>query len=119
MGGIDNIIAALILSLAMMRRLEVISVERADNPQASDADFARWRTMALRAYNFVALVSLVKVIGSYGWFWLFQGVDRVLQIGGLVIFVAWAGSLVWAWRQATEARALRDRLGIKRRGRSS
>jgi hypothetical protein len=115
MGGVDNVVAALLLSLAAMRRLEVIGVERSDNPHVSDADFARWRAMALRAHNVAALASLIKVLASVVWFWLFSTTDKVLQIGGLVIFIAWIGALVWAWRQSTEARALREQLRIERR----
>jgi protein-S-isoprenylcysteine O-methyltransferase Ste14 len=114
MGGIDNVIAALLLSLAAMRRLEVIGVERADNPHVTDAEFASWRSMALRAHNTAALACVVKVLLSFAWFWAFSNTDRVLQIGGLVIFIAWIGVLVWAWRQSTEARGLRERLRIER-----
>ncbi|HEX2732767.1 MAG TPA: hypothetical protein VHM70_14255 [Polyangiaceae bacterium] len=113
--GIDNVIAALLLSMAAMRRLEVLGVDRAFNAHVSDTDFTRWRQMALSAYNTVAVASLAKVLLSFGWFYVFAKVDLWLQIGGLLIFIAWVITLVWAWRQATEASALRDELGIRRK----
>jgi hypothetical protein len=113
--GVDNIIAALLLSLAMMRRLEVLGIEPGDNPQVSRVQFDDWRQQALRGYNTVALASLLKVALSLAWLAAFANVSGVLQVGGIVIFIAWIVAIVWSWRLTTEARAVRAKLGIARR----
>jgi hypothetical protein len=108
----DDIIAALILSIAMFRRLEAVSIRREDNPHVSDADFSGWRARAVSGYNRVALACLLKIVASVAWFQVFQNTRGVLQVGGLVIFVAWVLTVVMAWRPLTETSALRKRLGI-------
>lgn len=108
----DDIVAALILSFMMFRRMETISVRREDNLHVSDADFAAWRTMALAGYNRVALVSFLKVVASVVWFQTFKNTSGVLQVGGLLIFVAWAVISVMSWRTITEAVARRRELAI-------
>jgi hypothetical protein len=108
----DDVIAALILSLAMFRRLEALAIRREDNPHVADVDFAAWRRRAVSNYNRVGLACLLKIVASVAWFQIFQNTSGVLQIGGLVIFVAWVVAVVMAWRPVTEASALRNRLGI-------
>ncbi len=115
--GIDNIIALLVMTLAMMRRLEVISTPAEENKHVSAEDFSAWRTMALSSYNQVAIASALKVFVSFAWFYVFSTTAVVLQAGGAVIFIAWVIAVVGAWRKATEATALRRRLGIERRKR--
>lgn len=112
--GIDNVVAALISSLAMMRRLEVLRVQREDNRHVPDAEFDAWRRMALGAYNTTAAAGFLKVVLSLLWLKLFGAVSGVLQVGGMVIFIAWIIAIVWAWRQSSEARATRNRLRIAR-----
>ncbi|HWO08341.1 MAG TPA: hypothetical protein VNN80_02645 [Polyangiaceae bacterium] len=119
---IDDILAALILSLAMFRRLDVRSAVRPESPPVSEAEFQRWRSLALRAYDVVAIASACKVVLSLGWFalGLRLGVAAPwFQLGGFLVFVAWACALIWAWKVATDARSLRLRLGIQFRRRSS
>lgn len=108
----DDVIAALILSLAMFRRLEALSIRREDNPHVSEADFAEWRRRAVSGYTRVALACLLKIVASVAWFQLFQNTSGVLQLGGLAIFIAWVVTVVMAWRPLTEAGAMRKRLGI-------
>ena len=111
----DDIIAALILSLVMFRRLETLSVRREDNPQVSDATFAEWRKLAVSGYNRVAVACVAKILGSVIWFRIFQNTPMVLQLGGLIIFVAWVVVVVLAWRTLTEAGARRKELAIGHR----
>lgn len=108
----DDIIAALILSIVMFRRLEAVSVRREDNPHVSTVDFDDWKKRALAAYNRIALACLLKIVVSVGWFQVFQNTPYVLQLGGLSIFVAWIVVVVMSWRPLTEASAMRKRLGI-------
>jgi hypothetical protein len=108
----DDVIAALILSLVMFRRLESMSIRREDNQHVSDADFATWRAGTVSSYNRIALACVLKIAASVGWFQLFQNTNGVLQIGGLTIFVVWVVTVVMAWRPLTEASAMRKRLGI-------
>ena len=115
--GIDNVIALLVMTLAMMRRLEVISTLPEHNPHVSVDQFAAWRASALRAYNVTAIASALKVFVSFGWYYFFSTQAVVLQVGGGVIFIAWVIAVVATWRLSTEAGALRKRLGIERRKR--
>jgi hypothetical protein len=119
---IDDILAALILSLAMLRRLDIRNSQPGEGRVISDADFQRWRGLALRAYNQIAVASVAKVVLSVGWFalGLRLGVPTPwFQLGGFVIFLGWALLLVWAWKIATDARHMRLQLGIVVRRRSS
>jgi type VI protein secretion system component VasK len=112
---IDDILAALILSLFMFRRLEVVTIQSEDNPHLPPAKLEAWRQFALNAYTVGASVCAAKVVLSLGWFWLFQSRPGWLIAGGLTIFVGWVITLVWCWRQTTEANALRVDLQIQRR----
>jgi hypothetical protein len=118
---VDDILAALIVSLAMLRRLEVRSAQRAANPAVSEADFRRWQALALRAYNQVAAASAGKVVLSLGWYVLAMrlGVPTPwFQLFGFVVFLAWALLMIWAWKIGTDARVLRLQLGIDPRRRT-
>jgi hypothetical protein len=110
---IDDIVAALVMSLAMMRRLEVLGTRREDNGHVGQGEFEQWRAQALRAYNTVALSCFGKVLLSVAWFFFVRQMPT-LQIGGFLIFAGWILSLVHGWRLATEAGALRKNLGIER-----
>jgi hypothetical protein len=119
---VDDILAALIMSLAMLRRLDVRSAQPGENRAVPEAEFQRWRSLALRAYNQIAAASAAKVALSVGWYamGLHYGVQAPwFQLGGFVVFLAWALALVWAWKIATDARYLRVQLGIVLRRRSA
>lgn len=109
---IDDIIAALLMSIAMYRRLETLSTRKEDNPHVPEAAFDRWRQMALRGYTQLAIVCVAKIALSVLWFVSFRDLQGWLQAGGLVIFVAWLASIVLIWRSLTEARAQRRDLSI-------
>ena len=118
---VDDILAALIVSLAMLRRLDVRTAQAAANPAVAEADFRRWQALALRAYNQVAAASAGKVALSLGWYAL--GTRLVVpapwfQLVGFAVFLAWALLMVWAWKIGTDARVLRLQLGIDPRRRT-
>jgi hypothetical protein len=118
---VDDVLAALIMTLAMVRRLDVRTARAGENRTVNDAEFQRWRSLALRAYNQIALASAAKVVLSVGWFalGLKLGVPAPwFQLGGFVVFLAWVLALIWAWKIATDARYLRIQLGIVLRRRS-
>jgi hypothetical protein len=115
---IDDIFAALILSLAMLRRLEVRTTTAAHNPNVPEEQFGRWRALAMRAYEQTAAASAAKVVLSVGWFLLGQKLGVVspwFQLVGFSVFMAWALVLVWAWKIGTDARHMRLSLGIRLR----
>jgi hypothetical protein len=118
---IDDILAALFLSLAMLRRLEVKRASRDAFPGVSEQDFARWRALAMRAYNQSAAASLLKVVLSFAWFKLAAPFvpTPFFQLVGLLIFMGWVIGLVSAWRISTDAHQLRRQLGIDLRRRSA
>jgi hypothetical protein len=115
--GVDDILAALILSLIMMRRLETLSVQPSNNPGVSPENFAKWRRLALSGYNLGAIACVAKVVLNLGWFWLLRGSQSPwpLRLGGLSFFLGWIIALVVAWRRTTEARGLRQQFGIQSR----
>lgn len=113
---IDDILAALILALCMLRRLETLSTLPEHNPHVPPEAFREWRNTQLGAYHLCALACVLKVSLSLLWFWL-SPPSPWLQVGGLSLFVAWIGALTFAWHKSTEAGGLRARLGIQgRRG---
>jgi hypothetical protein len=118
---IDDILAALFLSLAMLRRLEAKRASREAYPAVSEQDFEAWRALALRAYDRSALSSFLKVVLSAAWFWLAPPFVPApfFQLVGLAIFMGWVIGLVSAWRISTDAHHLRQRLGIDLRRRSA
>jgi hypothetical protein len=119
---VDDILAALILSLAMLRRLEVRTARAADQDGVPESEFQRWRSLALRAYNQVAVACGAKVVLSVGWYALALRLAVPapwFQLGGFLVFLAWALTMVWAWKIATDARYLRVQLGIVLRRRSA
>lgn len=119
---IDDILAALLLSLVMMRRIEVRTADHGQHSEVPRARFEEWRSLALRAYHQIALACAAKVILSLGWYAValkLQVGPPWFQIGGLMVFIVWIVTLVWAWKIATDARHLRLQLGIQLRGRPS
>lgn len=118
---IDDILAALILSLVMMRRLEVRTATHARNPAVPLERFEEWRSLALRAYAMISVACAAKVALSLGWYAValkLRVAAPWFQLGGLLVFLGWAITLVWAWKIATDARYLRLQLGIQLRRRS-
>ena len=117
---VDDIFAALIVFLAMLRRIEVKAAVAAQNPDVPVASFDQWRSLALRAYDRVALASLVKVVASGLWYVTAPplGVPW-FQLGGLLIFLGWLASLVAGWKTGIRAGALRRQLGIVLRRRTT
>jgi hypothetical protein len=117
---VDDIFAALILSLVMMRRIEVKTTRAEHNPTVPPEKFADWRARSLRVHDWVAW--LAKIIGGVGWY---LGAVQVrigvpwFQLGGMLVFMGWLLSLVWAWRAATDAAQLRRQLGIQLRPRGT
>jgi hypothetical protein len=119
---VDDILAALILSLVMMRRIEVKTTRAEHNPGVPPEKFADWRARSLRAYAWVGWSSFAKIIGSVGWYIgaVPLGIGAPwFQIGGMLIFLGWLLSLVWAWRAATDTAHLRRQLGIQLRPRAT
>jgi hypothetical protein len=116
---IDDILAALFLSLAMLRRLEAKRASREAFPEVSEQDFEGWRALALRAYTRAAAACALKVVLSAIWFWLGPRFVPApfFQLVGLAIFMGWVIGLVSAWRISTDANHLRQRLGIDLRRR--
>jgi hypothetical protein len=112
---VDDILAALMLSLVMVRRLETRTASAEHNPGVPRARFDEWRKQALRGYNQVAIACAAKVVLNVGWYWL--GLELEVQapwfqLVGVVIFLGWTTVMVWAWKIATDARYLRMQLGI-------
>lgn len=115
---VDDIFAALILSLAMLRRLDVRTTQASQNPSVPEAEFQRWRSLALRAYDLVAVACGAKVVLSLAWYMggLALGVGTPwFQLVGFLVFLSWALALIWAWKLGTDARVMRLQLGIRLR----
>jgi hypothetical protein len=118
---VDDIFAALIVSLVMLRRLEVKNTLAEHNPAVPKERFDHWRAKALRAYSWVAGASALKVVVNVGWYFggMWLGVPTPwFQLVGLLVFMTWLLSMVWAWKVATDAGVLRRQLGIQLRPRA-
>lgn len=111
---LDDIVAALILTLCMMRRLEVLGAGYEQNAHVRQADFEAWRDGSIAAYNLCAIACVVKVLLSAGWF-ILAAPPPWLQIGGAAIFVGWVVAMVVAWRRTTEWGIRRRELRIETR----
>jgi len=119
---IDDILAALILSLAMMRRIEIRTATHGQNPGVPLERFEQWRSLALRAYSLIGVACAAKVVASLAWYALALKLEfgaPWLQLGGLFVFLGWAITMVWAWKIGTDARHMRIQLGIQLRRRPS
>jgi len=117
---VDDIFAALIVFLVMLRRIEVKAAVAEQNPQVPAASFDQWRALAMRAYDRVAVASVLKVVASGLWYVTAPPLGAPwFQLGGLLIFVGWLASLVSAWRTGKSAGILRRQLGIVLRRRST
>ena len=117
---VDDIFAALIVSLVMLRRIEVKAATAEQNPQVPVASFDRWRALALRAYDRVAVASVLKVVASGLWYVTAPPLGMPwFQLGGLLIFLGWLASLIAGWKTGTSAGVLRRQLGIVLRRRTT
>jgi hypothetical protein len=117
---IDDIFAALIVFLVMLRRIEVKAAMAEQNPHVPAASFDHWRTLAMRAYDRVAVASALKVVASGLWYVAAPPLGAPwFQLGGLLIFLGWMASLIAGWKTGTSAGILRRQLGIVLRRRAT
>jgi hypothetical protein len=114
---LDDILAALLLSLVMLRRLEVKAASPEVNVHVPSDVLATWQKLALTAYNRVALASALKVILNQAWMRIAGGrvPNPAFWLVGLVLNLAWVVVLVLAWRGSTDARTLRSQHRIATR----
>jgi hypothetical protein len=113
--GIDDIVAAILLSFIMLRRLELKSARADRNPHLPSDVFESWRKLLLGAYHQGAVACAMKVALSLGWQWLvlrYQVGDPWYRIVPATVFVAWVIALLSAWRRVSEARTQQERLQI-------
>lgn len=109
---LDDILAALLLTLAMMRRLEV---KGAVQPPGSGEGFLAWRRQALRIYGSVAAACLGKIVLNISWFYFALSMalpSLLIQGVGAALFISWVLFLIWSWKAATEATHVRLKLGV-------
>jgi hypothetical protein len=117
---VDDIFAALIVFLVMLRRIEVKAAMPEQNPHVPAASFDHWRTLAMRAYDRVAVASVLKVVCSGLWYLMAPPLGAPwFQLGGLLIFLGWMASLIAGWKTGTSAGILRRQLGIVLRRRAT
>jgi hypothetical protein len=128
---IDDIFAAFMSVLIMMRRIEIKAADATQNPSVPAERFEAWKALALRAHNQGAIACFAKVVLSQACYQLgmnlrvdvfwrpILGELRVFQLGAFLIFVGWTIALIWAWKIGTDARHMRLSLGIQLRRRAS
>lgn len=106
---VDDILAALLMALASLRRLEAKSAPAQQNAHVPESVFSAWQRAAIRAYSLAAGAAAAKIGLNVLWRFLAAGKvsSAVYQAGGVAIFAAWIVATVVAWRRATDARSLR------------
>jgi hypothetical protein len=113
--GIDDLLAAVVLSLIMLRRIEVKSARALSYPHVPAEIFESWRKTLLSAYALGATICAIKVVTSLLWppLVLRFGLGQAWYSGvGLSVFVIWVITLVAVWRRVSDARTVQERLGI-------
>lgn len=114
---IDDILAALLMLLASLRRLEAKSAPPEQNAHVPEAVFASWKRAAVGAYSLAAGAAAAKIVLNVAWRFLAAGrvPSAIYQAGGVAFFAAWAIATVVAWRRATDARSQRFQHSIQLR----
>lgn len=110
------LIAVLIGSIYMMRKLELMRFDAARNPHISEAEFEAWRSREAAACNWVTGACLTMVLVDFAWrsFIARGGVaPNVIRGVGAGIFFAWVLAVALGMVKARSARALRRKLGIE------
>lgn len=113
--GIDDIVAAILLSFIMLRRLEVKSARADLNPHLSVAAFESWRKLLLSAYHQGAAACALKVAASLLWQWVvlrYEVGEPWYRVVPATVFVAWVIMLLSVWRRTSEARSQQERLQL-------
>lgn len=113
--GIDDIVAAVLLSFIMLRRLEAKSARADWSPHLPRDAFESWRKLLLAAHHQAAVACALKVALSLGWQWLvlrYQVGEPWYRVVPATVFVAWVIALLSAWRRSSEARTQQERLKI-------
>lgn len=113
--GIDDIVAAILLSFIMLRRLEAKSARAEYNPHLTPDVFESWRKLLLFAYHLGAAACALKVAASLSWQWLalrYQVGEPWFRVVPAAVFIAWVITLLSVWRQVSEARTQQERLKI-------
>lgn len=98
-----------------IRKLDVRRREASDHPGVDPAEFARWKGLALGAYNLGSAGCFAKLALDY----LVQlGGPRVgvpwpaIRLAGFLLFVTWVAVLVTVWVRAHRAKKLQEKLGL-------
>ncbi len=119
---IVNLIALVLALVYTMRKMDVQRREPEMYPQVAEADFQRWKTTALKAYNVSSVACVVKLALDLA-FWHFYASKPfarpvvVFAVGGS-IFLAWVVALLVGALLAGSSRKIRIELGIDLRARA-
>jgi hypothetical protein len=109
-----DLIAAVVLMLAMLRRLEVKNIRLEEHPRVDGSVLGSWRERTLRMYRFTAMASASKVV--LGQLWVVLLLTRVPRwltiVSGFLIDGGWIACLVVGWMHATNLAAERASLGL-------
>ena len=110
-----HVIAAVVTLFAMRSRIGVKWAKPEDSPGVAPKQFAVWKAMALRGYHVAAGASVGKTLFDIVWMTLGSGAvtARGYMIGGSSVTFTWIIAIVYAWWLTTEARGMREKLGIQ------
>jgi hypothetical protein len=112
--GPDDILAALILCLAMFRRLE-LKAAKAVTEQGMSEQSEAWRAHMIRNYELVAKFTVLKIVVTYGWRELAVALSIPAPWYYIVpasVVVLWIAVLVLAFRRTLLGRRVQRQLGI-------
>ena len=109
-----GVLLAVILGIIYtIRKLDVRRREQSEFPAILPADFDRWKSKELFAYNLASFACLLKVLIDIAMLVLRDSINwNVVRIIGAAAFFGWIFALVASLVLGSSARKLRDRLGI-------
>lgn len=102
------------MALFVVRRMDVRATEAEAFPRVPPSDFSAWQSMAVRARSVAVNACFLKVFLNVIWYFALRNhtSSRLLQVGGVTIFVGWIAGMIWSSWLSFRARAVADRLGI-------
>ena len=107
------LLAVVLGILYTKRKLDVQRRTAAGSPHVSLADFERWKSREVFAYNLASSACAIKVVVDIGLYAMHQRIPwSLVRVIGFTAFLAWVAALVTSLVLGSRARRLREALRI-------